>query len=93
MPVKYVKMYKNGSWEFIQEDRINRFLEEGWTMNNDGSTQEKKSPAKSSKNKITADAQVTSSDKVEEEEIEDVLEEEDNWTFSDQDFETAKKED
>lgn len=90
MPIKYVKMYKNGSWEFIQEDRVNRFLEEGWTV---GSTQEKKSPAKSSKNKITADAQVTSSDKVEEEEIEDVLEEEDNWTFSDQDFETAKKED
>lgn len=93
MPVKYVKMYKNGTWEYIQEDRVNRFLEEGWTMNNDGSIQEKKSPGKSRKNKITADAQVTSTDKVEEEEIQDVLEEEDNWTFSDQDFETAKKED
>jgi hypothetical protein len=60
MPIKYVKMFKNGSWEYIQEDRVNRFLEEGWTLENQSPVQGKKSPAKGRKNKITADAQVTS---------------------------------
>jgi len=56
MPMKYVKMFKNGSWEYIQEDRVNRFLEEGWTLENQSPVQGKKSPAKGRKNKITADA-------------------------------------
>ena len=43
----------------VEEDRVQRFLKQGWTIVDDQPT-EKKSPRKSSKNKITADAQVTS---------------------------------
>jgi hypothetical protein len=100
MPIKYIKMYKNGSWEYIQEDRVNRFLEEGWTLS---ATQEKKSPVKRSKNKITANAQVTSTEVVEEEHVCDENCEHDSdwdldedWADSEEsviDDETAKKED
>ena len=86
--VKYIKMWKDGSFELIEEDRVERFLEEGWTLSNDGATQEKKSPAKGSKNKITADAQVTSIKKDEEEEW-DVFEDE---LISDDESNNAKEE-
>ena len=56
--MKNIKMHQDGDWNYIQEDRVNRFLEEGWSLQKPKS--EKKSPAKTSKNKITADAQVTS---------------------------------
>jgi len=65
--VKYVKMWKDGSFELIEEDRVERFLAVGFTL--DEATAEKKSPAKrGKKNKITADAQVTSIKEDEEEE-------------------------
>ena len=95
MPIKYTKMYKEGSWEYIQEDRVERFLDEGWTIQ---PTSEKKvTKSKRSKNKITADAQVTSKETSQEEVVE-VAEDEDpdamdTLTFSYDDFETAKKED
>jgi len=66
MPIKNVKMWKDGSWKYIEEDRIQRFLEEGWTL--EQPTSEKKSQAKGRKNKITADAHVTSIKEDEEEE-------------------------
>lgn len=105
MPIKNVKLYKNGSWEFIQEDRVERFLEEGWTRENNGSIQEKKSPVKrGKKNKITANAQVTSTEVDNEEEWDPLTGEE--WAdsiesvsapegerLSDIDNETANKED
>jgi hypothetical protein len=65
--VKYVKMWKDGSFELVEEDRVERFLAVGFTL--DEATAEKKSPAKrGKKNKITADAQVTSIKEDEEEE-------------------------
>lgn len=64
MPVTYVKMKKDGGWELIQEDRVQRFLDEGWTMVSPET--KKRSPRKDSKNKIIVDAQVTSSESEEE---------------------------
>lgn len=64
---KYVKMWKDGSFELIEEDRVERFLAVGFTLDEEPKA-EKKSPAKSSKKKITADAQVTSIKEDEEEE-------------------------
>ena len=89
MPVKYVKMWKDGTWEFIQEDRVDRFLEVGYTMQ---PSSEKKSPAKSSKNKITADAQVTSKQSEEAEISVDETVDEEDWT-QDFDDELPKEED
>lgn len=54
MPVSYTKIYKDGDWKKVESDRVWRFLELGW------SAQEEKSPSKGSKNKITASAEVTS---------------------------------
>jgi|TARA_R100001509_G_scaffold113522_2_gene68792 hypothetical protein len=60
MPTKYTRMLDNNNMIIpVEEDRVQRFLKQGWTIVDDQPT-EKKSPRKSSKNKITADAQVTS---------------------------------
>lgn len=60
MPTKYTRMLDNNNQIYpIEEDRVQRFLKQGWTIVDDQPT-EKKSPRKSSKKKITADAQVTS---------------------------------
>jgi len=95
MPIKYTKMWKDGSWEFIQEDRVNRFLDEGWTKQPE--SEKKVTKSNGSKNKISAKAQVTSKaseEKVEEVKVEeDNIQEQDNFTFSYDDFQTAKKED
>ena len=105
MPTQYTKMIdNNGQIINVENDRVNRFLSEGWTLV-DQPKEEKKSQAKSSKKKITADAQVTSSNETLEEEIQaehcencggehDYKDcDEDNWTYSEDDFGTAKKED
>ena len=89
MPVKYVKMWKDGTWELIQEDRVDRFLEVGYSLE---PSSEKKSPAKASKNKITADAQVTSKQSDEEAISIDETEVEEDWT-QDFDDELPKEED
>ena len=96
MPMKYVKLYKNGTWEKIQEDRVERFLEEGWTKQPE--SEKKVTKSKSSKNKITADAQVTSKASEEKENYSleswgDDPDAIDTLTFSEDDFQTAKKED
>lgn len=65
MPVKYVKMKKDGGWQNIEADRVERFLEEGWTLV-DQPDAKKRSPRKNSKEVITVDAQVTSSESEEE---------------------------
>ena len=60
MPTKYTRMLDNNNMIIpVEEDRVQRFLKQGWTIVDDQPT-EKKSPRKSSKKKITADAQVTS---------------------------------
>jgi len=112
---KYTKMIdNNGEIQSVEEGRVKRFLDEGWTIEGDQPKSEKKvTKSKSSKNKISVDAQVTS--KASEEEVksaEPTPEEletvpciscgsdehsykdcvEDNWTFSEDDFETANKE-
>ena len=89
MPIKYVKMWKDGTWELIQEDRVDRFLEVGYSLE---PSSEKKSPAKASKNKITADAQVTSKQSDEEAISIDETEVEEDWT-QDFDDELPKEED
>ena len=94
--MKYTKMWKNGSWEKIQEDRVERFLSEGWTL--EKPTEEKVTKSKGSKNKITADAQVTSKASEEKENYSveswgDDPDAIDTLTFSEDDFQTAKKED
>ena len=85
MPVKYVKMIKDGSWENIQEDRVSRKLEEGWSLWQEPETK-KESPRKNSKDAITVDAQVTS-----ESEEEPIEEDDGDWTYSLED-DTANKE-
>ena len=65
--VKYVKMWKDGSFELIEEDRVERFLAVGFSFDEEPKA-EKKSPVKGRKNKITAGAQVTSIKPDEEEE-------------------------
>jgi len=116
MVTQYTKMLdNNGSEVLVEQDRVERFLSEGWQLV-DQPKEEKKSQVKRSKNKISAKAQVTSDEEVVEEKVEDIkpTEEEldavpcvecgseehsykdcgeDNWTFSEDDFETAKKED
>jgi len=85
---QYTKMIDNNGQEIpVEAGRVERFLSEGWTLV-DQPKEEKKSPRKDSKNKITVEAQVTSKVESEEEDLS-----EDNWTFSEDDFETDKKED
>lgn len=95
---KYTKMRKAGELDsWIEPDKINRFLSEGWTIIEEPKEEKKAPKSKGSKNKITADAQVTSKaseeaviEEVEEDEDPDAM---DTLTFSYDDFETAKKED
>lgn len=98
MPTKYTKMIdNNGDTISVEEGRVDRFLGEGWTLVE--SKPEKVTKSKSSKNKITADAQVTSKEPSKEEEnysLEswgDDPDAVDTLTYSYDDFETAKKED
>lgn len=62
MPVKYIKIYKDGEKQKIEADRLKRFLELGWSE-----SPEKESQSGGSKNKITAVAEVTSNEVVEDE--------------------------
>jgi len=120
---QYTQMIdNNGDIQYIEQDRVNRFLGEGWQVFGAQPKPEKKvTKSKSKKNKITADAQVTS--KASEEEAQESGDitvgdqtwteeelnsapciscddedhsynecEEDNWTSSEDDFQTAKKE-
>jgi len=92
MPIKYVKMYKDGTWENIQDDRVERFLEVGWSLT---PPSEKKSQRKGSKNKITAEAQVTSIETSFEDEIEEMSKDFDEELVDDIDLDddaTANKE-
>ena len=103
--VETVKMYKDGSFELVEKDRVQRFLATGWTMEESIVVKPvagKKSQKRGSKNKVTVDAHVTSKEEVNEEwdpltgedwadSIESVSVPEDEPTISD--FETAKKED
>ena len=99
MVTKYTKMIdNNGAVIPVEQDRVDRFLSEGWTI--EKPTEEKKvTKSKISKNKITADAQVTSKEPSKEEEnyslesYGDDPEAVDTLTYSYDDFETAKKED
>jgi len=116
MAVTYIKMIdRDGAVQRVEQDRVKRFLDIGWTIEGDQPKSEKKvTKSKSSKNKLSADAQVTS--KASEDEVsnaeptEQELEtvpciscgsefhsykdcDEDNWTSSEDDFQTAKKED
>ena len=52
MPINYVKLWKDGAWQKVEADRVERFLEVGWSTSN-----EKKSLTK---DKITVSAEVTS---------------------------------
>lgn len=112
---QYTQMIdNNGEIQYIEQDRVKRFLGEGWTLFGEQPKPEKKVTKSKSKDKITADAQVTSKTSDEEvvsaEPTEAELNavpciscnsedhaykdcEEDNWTFSEDDFQTAKKED
>jgi hypothetical protein len=60
MPVKYIKLINpDGIKEAIQEDRVQRFLDQGYKLADSG--KEKKSQKSSSKNKISATAQIVTS--------------------------------
>ena len=77
MPVKYIKIYKDGAWQKIEEDRLERFLSQGWSLG-----QEEKSL---SKDKISVSAEVTSKEVVEEEHEEDLYEDEEVCPECDED--------
>lgn len=66
MPVTYVKLWKDGAWQKIESDRVERFIELGWSKDN-----EEKSLTK---DKITVSAEVTSN-VVEQVQEDDVCEE------------------
>lgn len=70
MPVTYIKIWKNGEWQKVESDRLQRFLDEGWSA--DQPKSKKKSPTKGSKNKISASAEVTQNIKATEEEAKDI---------------------
>lgn len=53
MPITYVKLWKDGAWQKVEEDRVERFVELGWSR----SIEEKSL----TKDKITVSAEVTSS--------------------------------
>jgi hypothetical protein len=100
MPTKYTNMIdNNGAVIPVEQDRVDRFLSEGWTLQNQPKEEKKVTKSKSSKNKITADAQVTSKEPSKEEEnysmesYGDDPDAVDTLTYSYDDFETAKKED
>lgn len=91
---QYTKMIdNNGDTVLVEQDRVNRFLSVGWQLV-DQPAQEKKSPRKGRKNKITADAQVTS-ETVEAETIEWDPTSGEEWADSEESVidETANKED
>jgi|SRR5210317_419278 hypothetical protein len=101
MPVKYIKMINlDGTKEAIQEDRVQRFLDQGYKLADSG--KEKKSQKSSSKNKISATAQIVTSPKEEsktedyawndEEEMKDLWPDQDLEDEDDNSKETAKKE-
>jgi hypothetical protein len=99
MPTQYTNMIdNNGAVIPVEQDRVDRFLSEGWTLA-EPKEEKKVTKSKSSKNKITADAQVTSKEPSKEEEnysLEswgDDPDAVDTLTYSYDDFETAKKED
>jgi len=94
MPTQYTMMIdNNGAVIPVEQDRVNRFLSEGWTLVDQPKEEKKVTKSKSSKNKITADAQVTSKEPSQEEEEVEQADAEDTLTYSYDDFETAKKED
>lgn len=100
MPTQYTKMIdNNGAVIPVEQDRVERFLSEGWTIVGQPTEEKKVTKSKGSKNKITADAQVTSKASEEKEEFysmesygddPDAI---DTLTFSEDDFQTANKED
>src|SRR5210317_970209 len=58
---QYTQMIdNNGEIQYIEQDRVKRFLGEGWTLFGEQPKPEKKVTKSKSKDKITADAQVTS---------------------------------
>ena len=93
MPTQYTMMIdNNGAVIPVEQDRVNRFLSEGWTLVDQPKEEKKVTKSKSSKNKITADAQVTSKEPSQEEEEVEQADAEDTLTYSYDDFETGKKE-
>jgi len=99
MPTQYTKMIdNNGAVIPVEQDRVNRFLSEGWTIVGQSTEEKKVTKSKGSKDKITADAQVTSKASEEKENYSleswgDDPDAIDTLTFSEDDFQTAKKED
>lgn len=71
---KPIKIYKNGESKYTEQDRLKRFLDEGWSLNTGV-----ESPTQGSKDKIVATAQVTT--EVEDEQEWDVFSDED-WSDS-----------
>lgn len=94
---QYTKMIdNNGEVQSVEEGRVKRFLSEGWTIVGQP-TEEKKVTKSKSKDKITADAQVTSKASEEKENYSleswgDDPDSIDTLTFSEDDFQTANKE-
>jgi hypothetical protein len=93
--MQFTKISKDGAIRTIESHKLQRFLDAGWIQI--PAEEKKVTKSKSSKNKITADAQVTSKEPSEEEVVEIEEDEDpdamDTLTFSYDDFETAKKED
>ena len=71
MPKKYIKIWKDSQWQKVSEDRLQRFLDQGWGTD---AEQDLESQSNSSKNRITASAEVTSNPEVVEETQEEVCE-------------------
>ncbi|WKW35130.1 hypothetical protein [Phage DSL-LC06] len=88
MPVQYTKLWKNGEWQKIEQDRIQRFLDEGWTLD---PKSEKQSQA-ASKDRITAEAHVTSTKSESEAAWDETIEILDESLFDDDDDELNSEE-
>ena len=91
---QYTKMIdNNGELQYIEEDRIQRFLGEGWQLA-DQPKPEKKSGDITVGDKTWTEEELNSEPCINcDDEDHSYMEcDEDNWTFSEDDFKTAKKE-
>lgn len=88
MSVEYTKLWKNGEWQKIEQDRVQRFLDEGWQLD----PKSEKASQAASKDRITASAEVTSTKSESEEDWDEAKETLEASLFDDDDDELNSEE-
>lgn len=88
MPVQYTKLWKDGQWQKVEQDRVQRFLDLGWSKDPES---EKASQAHS-KDRISVEAKVTSTKSESEEDWDEAKETIESTLFDDDDDELNSEE-